>query len=173
LLLLCCPATTSTRHSLPLGREPALRAIGAVSACDDPASADDDMLGALKRGLATLTVTKCEAARLTPVMETVSDGWESGDARLTEQHLLYIEHWDTISFEIIRAHKTGEWNGPFMELLRKKANIHRPQQERGARRAQCGCHQSYLGSDSIGARSQCLTDLAIDLEFLTFALFSE
>ncbi|CAD6261432.1 unnamed protein product [Miscanthus lutarioriparius] len=49
---------------------------------------------------------------------------ESGDARLTEQHLRYIEHWDTISFEIIRAHKTGEWNGPFTELLRKNANIH-------------------------------------------------
>ncbi|CAD6261438.1 unnamed protein product [Miscanthus lutarioriparius] len=110
--------------SLPLGREPALRAIGAISACDDPASADDNTLVALKRGLATLTVTKCEALRLAPVRETVSDGWESGDARLTEQHLRYIEHWDTISFEIIRAHKTGEWNGPFTELLRKNANIH-------------------------------------------------
>ena len=110
--------------SLPLGREPALRAIGAISACDDPASADDNTLVALKRGLATLTVTKSEALRLAPVRETVSDGWESGDARLTEQHLRYIEHWDTISFEIIRAHKTSEWNEPFTELLRKNANIH-------------------------------------------------
>ncbi|EES11746.1 hypothetical protein BDA96_06G007400 [Sorghum bicolor] len=105
--------------SLPLGREPALRAISAISACDV-----DDELGALKRGLATLTVTKCEALRLAPVRDTVSGGWESGDARLTEQHLRYIEHWDTISFEIVRAHKTGEWNGPFTELLRKKADIH-------------------------------------------------
>ncbi|XP_066383410.1 beta-galactoside-specific lectin 2-like [Miscanthus floridulus] len=59
--------------SLPLGREPVLRAIGAISACDDPASADDDTLGALKRGLATLTVTRCEALRLAPVWETVSE----------------------------------------------------------------------------------------------------
>jgi len=52
------------------------------------------------------------------------DGWESGDARLTEQHLRYIEHWDTVSFELIRSNKTGEWSGPFTELLKKSANIH-------------------------------------------------
>lgn len=109
--------------SLPLGRNPALRAIHALSG-HDAAAADGDGVEALKRGLATLTVTKCEALRLTPIQETVSRGWESGDAHLTQEHLGYIEHWDTMCFELIRANRTGEWSGPFTELLRTRANIH-------------------------------------------------
>ncbi|RLM74358.1 hypothetical protein C2845_PM15G00540 [Panicum miliaceum] len=109
--------------TLPLGRDPALRAVHALSG-HDPAAADGDEVEALKRGLATLTVTKCEALRLTPIKETVSRGWESGDAHLTPEHLGYIEHWDTMCFELIRANRTGEWSGPFTELLRTRANIH-------------------------------------------------
>ena len=110
--------------SLPLGRDPTQRAVHALSE-HDPAAAGSDDVEALKRGLATLTVTQCEALRLTPIKETVSRGWESGDAHLTPEHLGYIEHWDTMCFDLIRANRIGEWSGPFTELLRMRANIHR------------------------------------------------
>ncbi|PAN36872.2 hypothetical protein PAHAL_7G010400 [Panicum hallii] len=88
--------------SLSLGRNPALSAVHALSG-HDAAAADGDGFEALKRGLATMT---------------------SGDAHLTQEHLGYIEHWDTMCFELIRANRTGEWSGPFTELLRTRANIH-------------------------------------------------
>ncbi|KAG2564703.1 hypothetical protein PVAP13_7NG086078 [Panicum virgatum] len=94
--------------SLPLGRDPTQRAVHALSGHDPAAAGSDD----------------CEALRLTPIKETVSRGWESGDAHLTPEHLGYIEHWDTMCFELIRANRIGEWSGPFTELLRTRANIH-------------------------------------------------
>uniref|UniRef100_A0A0D9VXN9 rRNA N-glycosylase n=1 Tax=Leersia perrieri TaxID=77586 RepID=A0A0D9VXN9_9ORYZ len=48
-------------------------------------------------------------------------GWE-GEAHVKAEHLPYIEHWDTMSFEVIRWDRTGVWDGPFTELLRKRAN---------------------------------------------------
>ncbi|CAO2041718.1 unnamed protein product [Urochloa humidicola] len=110
--------------SLPLGKDPVLGAIHALSGHDPAAAAaDGDAETALKRGLATLTVTKCEALRLTAIKDFVSNGWESGDAHLTQEHLGYIEHWDTICYEILRARKNGVWDGPFTQLLREHANI--------------------------------------------------
>ncbi|KAF8647663.1 hypothetical protein HU200_065300 [Digitaria exilis] len=106
--------------SLPLGRDPMLDAIHAVSGHDPAAAADE----ALKRGLATLKVAKFEAVRLNPIRDVVFDGWESGDAHLTPEHLGYIEHFDTICFELTRAKRTGVWDGPFTDLLRSRANIH-------------------------------------------------
>ncbi|CAL5034048.1 unnamed protein product [Urochloa decumbens] len=112
--------------SLPLGKDPVLDAIHALSGHDPAAAAaDGNVEVALKRGLATLTVTKCEALRLTPIKKLVSEAWERGDtAHLTQEHVGYIEHWDTMCFELLRAHRTGEWDGPFTELLRTSANIH-------------------------------------------------
>ncbi|CAN6248229.1 unnamed protein product [Urochloa humidicola] len=113
-------------RSLPLGKDPVLGAIRALSGHDPAAAAaDGDVEAALKRGLATLTVTKCEALRLSPIKKMVSEAWESGDAaHLTQEHLGYIEHWDTMCCELLRAHRTGEWGGPFTELLRTSVNIH-------------------------------------------------
>ncbi|GJN38472.1 hypothetical protein PR202_gb27515 [Eleusine coracana subsp. coracana] len=49
---------------------------------------------------------------------------ESGDARVAAEHLPYIEHWDAICHEILRANKNGKvWNGPFTDLLRDLAGI--------------------------------------------------
>ncbi|CAN6275058.1 unnamed protein product [Urochloa humidicola] len=111
--------------SLPLGKDPVLDAVHALSGHDPAtAAADGDVEVALKRGLATLTVTKCEVLGLTAIKEFVSNGWESGDAHLTQEHLGYIEHWDTMCFELLRAHRTGVWDGPFTELLKTSANIH-------------------------------------------------
>ncbi|XP_062224687.1 uncharacterized protein LOC133923392 [Phragmites australis] len=108
---------------LPLGRAPTLQAVRALSAYD-PATADHDDVETLKRALATLTVTTSEAQRLTPIKETVGKGWESGEARVAPEHLPYIEHWDTMCYELIRANRTGAWDGPFTELLKESASIH-------------------------------------------------
>ncbi|TVT97647.1 hypothetical protein EJB05_57097, partial [Eragrostis curvula] len=89
-----------------------------------PTNGDEDQ-EALKRALATLTVVTSEAQRLKPIQETVGMGWQSGDARVAVEHLPYVEHWDTICHEILRAHKNGGvWDGPFTELLKEIANIH-------------------------------------------------
>uniref|UniRef100_A0A0E0D4R4 Uncharacterized protein n=1 Tax=Oryza meridionalis TaxID=40149 RepID=A0A0E0D4R4_9ORYZ len=68
------------------------------------------------------------AARLEPIRETVDGGWESGDgeARVAAEHLPYIEHWDTMSFELLRWRRAGEAlavarviaNRSFVQLLR-------------------------------------------------------
>nr|TKW05002.1 hypothetical protein SEVIR_7G147100v2 [Setaria viridis] len=98
--------------SLPLGRGPALQAARALAAYD-PASDDADAgaVGPAKRGLAALAVATSESPRLRPVREAVSEGTS------------YIEHWDTICYEVTRARRTGVWGGPFAELLRERAGI--------------------------------------------------
>ncbi|KAL6646634.1 hypothetical protein ACP70R_015711 [Stipagrostis hirtigluma subsp. patula] len=106
---------------LPLGRASAKHATRVLSAYDPAATGDDH--DALKRALATLTVTTCEAQRLRPIREAVEKGWGSGEAHVAAEHLPYIEHWDTICYEVIRAHRRGVWDGPFTELLREKTNI--------------------------------------------------
>ncbi|KAJ1269829.1 hypothetical protein BS78_06G008000 [Paspalum vaginatum] len=69
-------------------------------------------------------VITTEAIRLKPIGEAVSKGWE-GEVRVAVEHLPYIEHWDTMSYEIILANRSGgRWLGPFNELLRKSAGIH-------------------------------------------------
>ncbi|KAL6650252.1 hypothetical protein ACP70R_009177 [Stipagrostis hirtigluma subsp. patula] len=108
---------------LPLGRAPAEHATRVLSGYDAAATGDDDH-DALKRALATVTVTTCEAQRLRPIREAVEKGWESGEARVAAEHLPYIEHWDTICYEVIRAHRRGVWDGPFTELLKETTNIH-------------------------------------------------
>lgn len=110
---------------VPLGREAMLQAVRVLSAYDPASTADD--VKSLKRALASLTVMLCEAQRLEPISETVSRGWKSG-AHVAAEHLPYIDHWDTMSYEIIHANRTGKWNGPFIEMLKKSANI-RSQEE--------------------------------------------
>ncbi|CAL5068481.1 unnamed protein product [Urochloa decumbens] len=102
--------------SLPLGRGPAAWAASVLSS-----SAGD--VEALKRALATQTVMAIEAQRLRPVGKAVVEGWESSDARVAPEHLAYVEQWDTICYELIRARRTGKWGGPFAELLRERAGI--------------------------------------------------
>ncbi|KAF8749612.1 hypothetical protein HU200_012630 [Digitaria exilis] len=83
----------------------------------DPVAPENaDVEDALKRGLATLKVTKCEAMRLKPIKDVVSDGWENAPR--------VHEHFDTICFELTRAKRSGVWDGPFTDLLRSRANIH-------------------------------------------------
>ncbi|KAF0915117.1 hypothetical protein E2562_033701 [Oryza meyeriana var. granulata] len=106
---------------LPLGRASALRAIRALSFYD-PDTAGDEETAAVKRAVAAMSVMLTQTKRLKPIRETVSNGWES-EARVAAEHLPYIEHWDTMSFELVRWDHTGAWDGPFTELLRKSANI--------------------------------------------------
>ncbi|KAF0915122.1 hypothetical protein E2562_033706 [Oryza meyeriana var. granulata] len=55
-----------------------------------------------------------EAARVKPINETVATGWWS-EARVAAEHLPYVKHWNTVSFELIRFRRTGVWDGPFTE----------------------------------------------------------
>ncbi|KAL6646633.1 hypothetical protein ACP70R_015710 [Stipagrostis hirtigluma subsp. patula] len=57
-----------------------------------------------------------ETQWLKPIRETILEGFESGEARVAVEHLPYIEHWDTICYEVIRADQSGEWDGPFTVL---------------------------------------------------------
>ncbi|KAM0908677.1 hypothetical protein ACQ4PT_015302 [Festuca glaucescens] len=104
---------------VPLGRE-AMQHAAQVMSAYDPATTTDHQ--PLKRALASLKVMISEAQRLQPIHETVDSGWESG-ARVNPEHLPYIEHWDTMSYEIIRADRTGKWDGPFTKMLETSANI--------------------------------------------------
>ncbi|WVZ83257.1 hypothetical protein U9M48_030423, partial [Paspalum notatum var. saurae] len=105
---------------LPIGKEPSLQA-NKVLSIHNPVTAGDHV--PLKRALATLKVITTDAIRLKPIREAVSKGWE-GETRVAVEHLPYIEHWDTMSYEIILANRTGRWLGPFTELLKKSAGIH-------------------------------------------------
>uniref|UniRef100_A0ACD5YGV5 Uncharacterized protein n=1 Tax=Avena sativa TaxID=4498 RepID=A0ACD5YGV5_AVESA len=93
-----------------------------VLAAYDPATTTDHR--PLKRALALMKVMLSEAQRLEPIHETVKNGWETG-ARVKPEHLPYIEHWDTMSYEILRANRTGsKWeDGPFTKMLERSANI--------------------------------------------------
>ncbi|TVU15565.1 hypothetical protein EJB05_39093, partial [Eragrostis curvula] len=108
---------------LSLGRAAAEESTRALSAHDDPSSTADS--AALGRALTTLKVMTCEALRLRPVKETVSRAWDSGDlaARVAREHLPLIEHYDAICYEVLRARRSGQWDGPFTELLRERAGI--------------------------------------------------
>ncbi|OEL13988.1 hypothetical protein BAE44_0024993 [Dichanthelium oligosanthes] len=108
--------------NLPMGRAATLQATDAVASYN-PATVDDNDVEAVKRALATLTVVTSEGQRLQPISQALAKGWDSGDARVAAEHLPYIEHWDTICYELLRAHKNGEWDGPFTELLREHTNI--------------------------------------------------
>ncbi|BAF12854.1 Os03g0687800, partial [Oryza sativa Japonica Group] len=44
-------------------------------------------------------------------------------ARIADEHLPYIEHWDAMWHELGRWRRRGEWGGPFTGVLRERANI--------------------------------------------------
>jgi hypothetical protein len=106
---------------VPLGRE-AIQQAARVLSAHDPATTTD--FEPLKRALASLKVMLAEAQKLEPIYETVTKGWLTG-ARVAPEHLPYIEHWDTMSYEIIRTNRTGsKWeDGPFTGMLEKSTNI--------------------------------------------------
>jgi hypothetical protein len=58
------------------------------------------VIEALKHALATLMVTKTEVLRLHSVREGVAP-----------EHLTYIEPWDTICYELVRARRTAPASG--------------------------------------------------------------
>nr|BAK05402.1 predicted protein [Hordeum vulgare subsp. vulgare] len=103
--------------SLPLGRDAMLQAVRVLSAYDPAGDVEP-----VKRALAAVKVMICESGRLKPIRKTVNDGWD-GESRVAPEHLPYIEHWDTMSYEIIRSNRTGKWDGPFTQMLETKANI--------------------------------------------------
>uniref|UniRef100_A0A0D9ZBT3 rRNA N-glycosidase n=1 Tax=Oryza glumipatula TaxID=40148 RepID=A0A0D9ZBT3_9ORYZ len=108
---------------VPLGRAAMVRAARVLSSYDPAAfAAEGNEVEELGRALAAVTVMISEAARVKPINETVSSRWW-GEARVAAEHLPYIEHWDTMSFELLRFRRTGRWDGPFTELLRKDAGI--------------------------------------------------
>ncbi|KAM3317013.1 hypothetical protein ACQJBY_034914 [Aegilops geniculata] len=102
---------------VPLGREAMVEASRLLSAYHPGADVEP-----VKRALAAMQVMISEVQRLEPIRKTVLDGWVSG-ARVAPEHLPYIEHWDTMSYEIIRSNRTGKWDGPFTKMLETQANI--------------------------------------------------
>ncbi|EEE59705.1 hypothetical protein OsJ_12131 [Oryza sativa Japonica Group] len=46
-------------------------------------------------------------------------------ARVADEHLPYIEHWDAMWEELTRWRRSGggAWGGPFTGVLRERANI--------------------------------------------------
>ncbi|BAF12856.2 Os03g0688000 [Oryza sativa Japonica Group] len=79
---------------VPLGRDAMVRAARVLSSYDPAAfAAEGNEVEELGRALAAVTVMISEAARVKPINETVSSG------------------------------RTGRWDGPFTELLRKDAGI--------------------------------------------------
>jgi hypothetical protein len=102
---------------VPLGREVMLEAIRVLAAYRPGADVEP-----VKRALAVMKVVMSEAQRLEPIRKTVNDGWDTG-ARVVPEHLPYIEHWDTMSYEILRSNLTGKWDGPFTKMLETQANI--------------------------------------------------
>ncbi|XP_048533040.1 60 kDa jasmonate-induced protein-like [Triticum urartu] len=102
---------------VPLGREAMLEAIRVLAAYRPGADVQP-----VKRALAAMKVVMCEAQRVRPIKETLNDGWDTG-ARVAPEHLPYIEHWDTMSYEILRSNLTGKWDGPFTKILETEANI--------------------------------------------------
>ncbi|CAM0951853.1 unnamed protein product [Alopecurus aequalis] len=104
---------------LPLGRE-AMNQAARVLSAHDPATTTD--FEPLKRALATLKVIISEGQRLQPIDETLDRGWET-ESRVAREHLPYIQHWDTMSYEINRANRTCKWDGPFTDELARSANI--------------------------------------------------
>ena len=103
---------------LPLGRDAMMHAVRVLSAYDPAADAEP-----VKWALAAVKVMICESGRLKPVREAVRSGWDS-ESRDAPEHLPYIEHWDTMSYEIIRANRTDKWeDGPFTKMLETQANI--------------------------------------------------
>uniref|UniRef100_J3LRP7 rRNA N-glycosylase n=1 Tax=Oryza brachyantha TaxID=4533 RepID=J3LRP7_ORYBR len=108
---------------LPLGRAPTLRTIQAL-AYYDADTAGEEETAAVRRAVAALSVVLTQSARLKPVMETVARAWEGeAEACVAPEQLPYIEHWDTMSFELVRRRRTGAWDGPFTELLRRSADV--------------------------------------------------
>uniref|UniRef100_A0A0E0KHL4 rRNA N-glycosylase n=1 Tax=Oryza punctata TaxID=4537 RepID=A0A0E0KHL4_ORYPU len=95
---------------LPLGKAASLRVIWALSSYDADVGGGREVV---KRGVATLSVVIAQAARLKPILETVDGGWESGEARMAVEHLPYIEHWDTMSFEGLRLQ--SNWTSSYEE----------------------------------------------------------
>ncbi|XP_044980129.1 60 kDa jasmonate-induced protein-like [Hordeum vulgare subsp. vulgare] len=102
---------------VPLGREAMMQAIRVLSAYRPGADVEP-----VKRALAAVKVVISEAQRLEPIRKAVNDGWD-GESRVAPEHLPYIEHWDTMSYEILRSNRTGKWDGPFTKMLETQANI--------------------------------------------------
>ncbi|CAN6247854.1 unnamed protein product [Urochloa humidicola] len=109
--------------NLPFGQPAMLQATGALSDYTTAIADDNGAMETLKRGLATMTVAASETQRLQPIWDALAEGWDSGEVRVPAEHLPYIEHWDTICYEILRAERNGVWDGPFTDLLREHANI--------------------------------------------------
>ncbi|XP_037427049.1 60 kDa jasmonate-induced protein-like [Triticum dicoccoides] len=96
---------------VPLGQEAMLEAIRVLAAYRPGADVEP-----VKRALAVMKVVMCEAQRVGPIKEIFNNGWDTG-ARVAPEHLPYIEHWDTMSYEILRSNLTGKWDGPFTKML--------------------------------------------------------
>uniref|UniRef100_A0A0E0KHK8 rRNA N-glycosidase n=1 Tax=Oryza punctata TaxID=4537 RepID=A0A0E0KHK8_ORYPU len=113
-------------RTLPLGSSSWAHAAVVLSA-NDPDTADDGDV-ALKRALATMTLLLCEPLRLRPIAQTMLEAGRMGrvageQARIADEHLPYIEHWDAMWHELRRWRRRGEWGGPFTGVLRESANI--------------------------------------------------
>ncbi|BAH92314.1 Os03g0683500, partial [Oryza sativa Japonica Group] len=111
-------------RGLPISMPFTNRAATVLSGYDPAtAAAGGDGEAALKRALATLTVAIGEAQRLRPVMDTLLFGGLG--ARVADEHLPYIEHWDAMWEELTRWRRSGggAWGGPFTGVLRERANI--------------------------------------------------
>uniref|UniRef100_A0A8R7QMD9 rRNA N-glycosidase n=1 Tax=Triticum urartu TaxID=4572 RepID=A0A8R7QMD9_TRIUA len=61
------------------------------------------------------------------IKDTVRRGWAS-ESRVAPEHRPYIEHWDTMSYEILHSNRTGKWYGPFTKMLETQSIIRNKQE---------------------------------------------
>ncbi|KAF0915120.1 hypothetical protein E2562_033704 [Oryza meyeriana var. granulata] len=88
---------------------------------------NSDLIGGLTN-LPDIPLGRASAARATGVLASynldTAGEEETAALKRAAEHLPYIEHRDTMSFEVIRWNRTGAWDGPFTGVLRRTANIH-------------------------------------------------
>jgi hypothetical protein len=79
---------------LLLGRTTTLRAVSRLASFDAEYSPDADD-GCMRRAVAILAVTLCEAARFAPIQQRISDNWIHG-VSFKSQNILVVQ-WSTVS----------------------------------------------------------------------------
>nr|AAT81719.1 hypothetical protein [Oryza sativa Japonica Group]AAT85068.1 hypothetical protein [Oryza sativa Japonica Group]ABF98268.1 expressed protein [Oryza sativa Japonica Group] len=151
--------------SLPLGRAAAAEATEAIASYDaDAAGEEEAAAAALRRGVAApVGDARGSHMRLKPIGETRVErvaGERRGACVAAAEHLPYIEHWDTMSFEVLRWRRTGRWDGA-VHRAAEEARRH-PQRRRGARH----CH---LGAADPGSLHHLMQNCNLSLFYCLLA----
>ncbi|KAM0839128.1 hypothetical protein ACQ4PT_048782 [Festuca glaucescens] len=109
-------------EKLLVGRTSTLHAVSRLASFDADYSPDADD-GCMRRAVAILAVTLCEAARFPQIQQRIADNWVHG-VSLQAQNLLVVE-WSTISCGLlISVQHRGQWGGKEAQMLLTKLHMH-------------------------------------------------